>query len=133
VQNSGLLKNYKEAMSGNTYKTKSASKNSFFSWLERSLKLDGFIEQGIPLRFLPQLLFLAGLLIFYIGNKHFAEKTIRKMNRTESEVEDLRANYTTLKADYMFASKQSEVARRVQKFGLVESKIPPFKIIPDKK
>ncbi|MDA0195189.1 MAG: FtsL-like putative cell division protein [Bacteroidetes bacterium] len=121
-------------MSGNTFKIKSASsKNSFFSWLEKSLKVDDFVEQGIPLRFLPQLLFLAGLLIFYIGNKHFAEKTIRNINRTEREVEDLRADYTTLKAEYMFASKQSEVARRVGKIGLTESKIPPFKIIPEKK
>ena len=120
-------------MSGNSYKIKAESSgNSFFSWIANNIRVDGLIEQGIPLKFLPQLLFLAVLLIFYIGNKHFAEKTIRKINQTGIEVEDLRADYTTLKADYMFASKQSEVARRVKKFGLVESKIPPYKIIQDK-
>ena len=90
--------------------------------------MEGF-DQGIPLQFMPQLLFLAFLLIFYIGNKHFAEKTIRNINLLEGEVEDLRADYTTLKADYMFASKQSEVAKKVKRLQLVESKKPPFKIV----
>lgn len=116
-------------MSGNAFKiNKGSSRGSFFSWIERSLRLDG-LDQGIPLQFIPQLLFLTFLLIFYIGNKHFAEKTIRKINLVGSEVEDLRADYTTLKADYMFSSKQSEVAKRVKGMSLIESKEPPFKII----
>jgi len=45
------------------------------------------------------------------------------------EVEENRADYTSMKADYMFASKQSEVARRVNEFGLKENKMPPYKII----
>ncbi len=119
-------------MSGNAFKiNQGSSKGSFFSWMEKSLRLDG-LDQGIPLRFMPQLLFLTFLLIFYIGNKHFAEKTIRKINLVEGEVEDLRADYTTLKADYMFSSKQSEVAKRVKKMSLIESKEPPFKIVIEK-
>ena len=47
----------------------------------------------------------------------------------EAEVEDLRADFTTLKSEYMFASKQSEVARKVKKIGLQESRIPPYKIV----
>lgn len=122
------LRNYKE-MSGNTYKMKQRSSGgSFFSWIEKSLRLDSF-DQGIPLHFMPHLLFLAFLLIFYIGNKHFAEKTIRNINNIETEVEDLRADYTTLKADYMFASKLSEVAKRARRLNLVEGKEPPFKIV----
>jgi hypothetical protein len=116
-------------MSANTFKIKkNSSKGSFFSWVEKNLRIDGF-EKGIPLQFMPQLLFLAFLLIFYIGNKHFAEKTIRNISNIETEVEDLRADYTTLKADYMFASKLSEVAKRAGKLNLVESKEPPFKIV----
>jgi len=121
-------------MSGNFHKIKTESSgSSFFSWIGKNVRMDGLIEQGIPLKFLPQLFFLAALLIFYIGNKHFAEKTIRRINQTGSEVEDLRADYQTLKADYMFASKQSEVARRVKEFGLIESNIPPQKLIADKR
>jgi len=66
--------------------------------------------------------------LLYISNTHYAEKTVRKINSIQAEVEDLRADYTTLKADLMFASKQSEVARKVNAFGLKESLKPPYKI-----
>ena len=46
----------------------------------------------------------------------------------QAEVEDLRADYTTLKANLMFASKQSEVAKKVRDLQLKESLTPPFKI-----
>ena len=69
------------------------------------------------------------LSLIYISNTHYAEKTTRAINKAQSEVEDLRADFTTLKADVMFASKQSEVARRVKSLGLKESVKPPYKII----
>jgi hypothetical protein len=57
---------------------------------------------------------------------------VRKIDRLQSDVEDLRADYTTLKADIMYASKQSEVARRVKELGLKESLNPPFKVVVEK-
>ncbi|GAB3819323.1 hypothetical protein GCM10028895_17600 [Pontibacter rugosus] len=86
-------------------------------------------EEGVPLRFMPRILFLTGVTLFYIGNTHFAEKTIRKIDKVKVEVEDLRADYSTLKSDYMEASKQSEVARNVAPLGLEESSSPPFQVI----
>lgn len=70
--------------------------------------------------------------LFYIGNTHYAEKTVRKINHVQTKVEDLRADYTTMKSDLMFASKQSEVARKVKQFGLAESLNPPFKVVVEK-
>jgi hypothetical protein len=72
------------------------------------------------------------LAILYISNTHYAEKTVRDINAIQAEVEDMRADYTTLKADLMFASKQSEVARKVKDFGLKESLTPPYKIVVEK-
>ena len=96
-------------------------------------KVDRFLEretsQGLPVQYLPYILFFVVLGIFYIGNSHYADKTIRKIDKLEQEVEDLRADYTTLKSEYMFASKQSEVAKQVKKLGLEESEEPPFKIV----
>ncbi len=45
--------------------------------------------------------------LLYIGNTHYAEKTVRRIDAAQSEVEDLRADYTTLKSDLMFC-KQAE-------------------------
>ncbi|MEM9258657.1 MAG: FtsL-like putative cell division protein [Bacteroidota bacterium] len=80
------------------------------------------------MRFLPQILFLSFLCLLYIGNRHYAEKKIRSINQLETEVEDLRADYTTLKADFMYESKQSEVAKRAAVLGLEESKDSPILI-----
>lgn len=102
---------------------------SLFSSLEGRLKIDTYFEEGFPVKYLPKILFVLFLSLVYIGNSHSAEKTIRKINHMQTEVEDIRADYTTLKADLMFASKQSEVARRVKAIGLKESLNPPYKIV----
>lgn len=122
-------------MASNTYKIKNkdkSKKSSLFSLIGSKLKVDALFEKGLPAKYIPHTLFLTAIGIFYIGNNHWAEKTIRKIDKTQTEVEELRADYTSLKADYMFASKQSEVARKVSKIGLKESYTPPNKIVIDK-
>ena len=91
--------------------------------------MDQSLSEVIHIKFLPQILFVSALCILYIGNRHHAEKQVRTINRLEVIVADLRADYTTLKADYKFSSKQSEVARQAAVIGLKESDVPPFKII----
>lgn len=104
-------------------------KRNIFHLVENRLKLSKIFEGGLPVQYLPQILFSAALLLFYIGNAHYAERTTRQTDKLKTEVDDLRADYTTLKADLMFASKQSEVAKKVLPLGLEESSIPPYKII----
>jgi hypothetical protein len=120
-------------MTTNTYKISKGNKSrkSLFSFLETKLKLDSVFDGGLPSKYIPHTLFLTIIGIFYIGNNHWAEKTIRKIDKVQAEVEELRADYTSLKADYMFASKQSEVAKKVKDRGLKESSTPPNKIILD--
>jgi hypothetical protein len=122
-------------MAVNAYKvkTKEGKKKSLFSLLQSAVGLENIFENGLPVRYLPYIFFLTGMGIFYIGNSHYTEKTIRKIDKMQVEVEDLRADFTTLKSDYMFASKQSEVAKKVRAMGLIESSIPPFKIEVGKK
>lgn len=102
---------------------------SFFSGVESRLKLETYFEEGFPVQYLPKILFVMLLGLLYIGNTHYSEKTVRRIDHVQSEVEDLRADYTTLKSDLMFASKQSEVARRVKVIGLKESTNPPTKVV----
>lgn len=110
----------------------SSNGNSVFSGLEKKLKLESYFEEGFPVQHLPKIIFAMALGLFYIGNTHYAEKTVRKINHVQTEVEDLRADYTTMKSDLMFASKQSEVARKVKQFGLAESLNPPYKVVVEK-
>jgi len=109
-----------------------SSGTGFFSGIEKRLKLESYFEEGFPTQHLPKILFAMLLGLLYISNTHYAEKTVRKINASQAEVEDLRADYTTLKADLMFASKQSEVARKVKTLGLKESLRPPYKIAVEK-
>ena len=101
---------------------------SLFHLLDKYTRMDILFQDGLPVRYLPYILYLMVVTLFYIGNTHYAEKTIRKIDKIKVETEDLRADYTTLKSDYMEASKQSEVARNVESAGLVESSSPPYQI-----
>lgn len=93
------------------------------------MKIDVAFAHGLPVKYLPHILFVTAAGIFYIGNSHYAEKNLRRIDLLKGQVEDLRADYTTLKADHMFASKQSEVAKNVKKLGITESLRPPEKIL----
>jgi hypothetical protein len=117
----------------NKFKVKPKSKSKgiasgFFSGIERKLKLENYFEEGFPVKYLPKILFVMILGLIYISNTHYAEKTVRRINAIQADVEDLRADYTTLKSDLMFASKQSEVAKKVKQLQLKESLRPPYKI-----
>jgi hypothetical protein len=124
-------------MTANKHRIKSAKKSlpgkGMFSSLEKRLKLEYYFEDGFPVQYLPKILFVIALGLIYISNTHYAEKTVRRITAMQAEVEDLRADYTTLKADLMFASKQSEVARKVSVIGLKESLKPPYKVVVEDK
>ena len=125
-------------MAENTYRKKEENKikekeavaptRTVFQMIETSLKLNNVLSEGLPMKQMPRILFIIGLLIFYIGNTHYADKIVRNTAKTKAEVQDLRADYTTLKADLMFKSKQSEVAKRLAVLGLEESLTPPYKL-----
>ena len=120
--------------SGNTIRIKDAKQKrwSLFSVLSGYFKLDGLFGEGLPTRYLPQALFISLLAIIYIYNTHMADRMARNIDKLTLEVEDLRADFTTLKSEYMVQSKRSEISKRVAPIGLELSKEPPFKILVDK-
>src|SRR6185295_8156355 len=69
---------------------------------------------------IPFFLFLALLAVIYIYNGHYADKTIRNINRTAKEVKELQHEYKTVKSEVMFRSKQSELVKAVEPLGLKE-------------
>ena len=78
-------------------------------------------------------LFLAVLAVVYIYNGHYAENTIKDINRTAKELRELQYEYKTVKGELMMRGKQSELARAVEPLGLKELKTPPVKIVVNKK
>ncbi len=75
---------------------------------------------------IPFFLFLALLAVIYIYNGHYADKTIRNINRTAKEVKELEWEYKTVKKDLMKSGKLSEVAKAVEPLGLKELVTAPI-------
>jgi len=71
-------------------------------------------------RQVPFFLFLSIIAVIYIYNGHYADKTIRNINRTAKEVKELQWEYKTVKSEVMFQSKQSALAKAVEPLGLKE-------------
>jgi hypothetical protein len=111
--------------------TASPSNIAVFKYIEKKLNLPQFPEEGLPIQLLPIILFMSMILMVYIANNHYANKMIINITKTKKEVDELRVDYTYLKAAYMSDSKQSSIAERVEVIGLEESKTPPYKIKAD--
>jgi cell division protein FtsL len=75
---------------------------------------------------IPFFLFLSALAVVYIYNGHYADKTIRNINKVSKELRELQYEYKTLKSEVMFRSKQSEMAKAVEPLGLKELVVPPI-------
>ena len=64
-------------MAENTYRdsTERKANKGVFRMVEGLLKLDTFFDKGLPVRYLPYLLYVAAIGIFYIGNSHYAHRS----------------------------------------------------------
>lgn len=87
-----------------------------------------FLSNDKAVEMIPFILFLGVIAIFYIANGYYADDKIREVNKTSNEIKELRTEYISSKSDLMFVSKQSEIAKRVEKLGLKEPVVAPMKI-----
>jgi hypothetical protein len=117
-------------MSGNTIKQEEQEKQkpNGRSMLKKFSDFDFSITQENSMRFLPFMFYVSGLVILYIGNHHYGEKTIREIDSIQKEMKDLKADFYTLNAELSNKSIQSEVARMVSTTGLEELRIPPYRL-----
>ncbi len=124
-------------MSANSYKNtnekykKKPNKlfKSFFSIIDGS-----FLTKSRIIDLLPFFFYLMGLALLLIFNSYYAEKKVREKEELRNELIELRIRYITTKSELMFITNQSEIARKLEERGLVESTIPPRVIeIPEKK
>jgi cell division protein FtsL len=70
-------------------------------------------------------LFLCLLTVIYIANGHWADKTVRNINKTENELKDLQFEYKTVKSELMFKSEEAQVLKVAEPLGLkISNEIP---------
>jgi cell division protein FtsL len=75
---------------------------------------------------LPFFLFLSFLAVIYIYNGHYADRVVRDIGKTSRELQELQYEFKNLKSEVMFRSKQSELAKAVEPFGLKSLSSPPL-------
>ncbi len=96
--------------------------------------LDGSLFSGrTNLSAMRFILFLSALALFLIFNTYYAERKVREVEQLRHEMTELRINYIQTRSDYMFLTRQSEMARRLKAEGFIEPVEPPRQIVPDKR
>jgi hypothetical protein len=93
-------------------------------WINSKIEL----EEHLTANFLRKLVFLMFLCTIYIFFQHNFDKLIRNLNNTEQQVKERKAAYISHKSKYLFASKQSEVEKKLEGKGFEKSNDPPIKI-----
>lgn len=73
-------------------------------------------------------LYLSLLAMIYIGNTYSTERKYKEIERTKTELKELRYHYITIKSVLMFEGRQSEISKRASALQLKESGQPPYKI-----
>jgi len=107
----------------NNKKSKGSVARAFVGLLNGS-----FLTKENAVQRMPFLLFVTSLIIIYIGNTHYSEKTVRETDKITKELKELRSEHITTMFELMFKSRQSEVAKSVASVGLKEPVTPPVKI-----
>lgn len=132
MEGNTFKKRIKKGVANESRSSNPGNSKNIFALIEQKLKASELFGEGIPVNLVPPFLYAALLALVYIWSNHKAESTIREIEKLQQEVEDLRADVTTLEAEYMFSSKQSEVAKKIKVLNIYEIEEPPIKIIRDR-
>ena len=107
-----------------------------FNWLNRFLPLDKVFgekmpgkEERLPVKYFYYFGWIVILLVAYERIGFQSEEYVRNSIKLKKEVDDLRAEYTSIHAEYMKSGLQSVIIEKVKAEGLEENLIPPKKII----
>lgn len=94
-----------------------------------------FLSHESTMKRLPFIFFLCFMALCYIAVGYYADDQVRKVNILTSEIKELRTQYIVVKDSLVIKSKQTEVAKALEKMqtGIKESVVPPKKIIVKQK
>jgi hypothetical protein len=78
------------------------------------------------------LAFLGGLALLYIGNAHYAEYNVRRIQGLEDEIKEKRWLFMSLQSENMYNGLRSEVVENVREDGLRMHRGKPKKLLVPK-
>lgn len=107
---------------------KPKEKSKLTSAMQKAADFDFNISNDWLLKQIPFGLFVVGLLLLHIWNGHNTERVIRKTDKLNKEIKELRSEYISILSELMSESKQSTVAQKLDTLGIKELTTPPLKI-----
>ncbi len=96
--------------------------------LIRFMNMFGIFNRNQVVHNMPFILFLTLLVMGYIANSYYAERIIREIDKTKTDLKEKRAEYISTMSQLMYQSNQSELAKILQPYEIKESTEPPGKI-----
>ena len=94
----------------------------------RFMNMFGFFNRNQIVHSMPFILFVSLLIIGYIANSYYAEKIIREIDKTKTELKENRAEYISTMSRLMYQSNQSQVAKALEPYQVKETTQSPVKI-----
>jgi hypothetical protein len=107
---------------------KKRSQSNFSRSLIRFMNVFGIFNRNQIVHSMPFILFITILIIGYIANSYYAEKIIRDIDKTKTELKENRAEYISIMSRLMYQSNQSQVAKVLEPYQIKENTESPSKI-----
>ena len=107
---------------------KKKTRSAISRGLIRCMNVFGIFNRNQIVHSMPFILFVSLLIIGYIANSYYAEKIIREIDKTKTELKENRAEYISIMSRLMYQSNQSQVAKVLQPYQIKENTESPSKI-----
>ncbi len=100
--------------------------------LIRFINIFGVFDRNQIVRAMPFILFITVMIIGYIANSYYAERIVRDINKTKTELKEKKAEHISVQSALISDKKQSSVAKSLEEMEIKESTEPPFLIHKEK-
>ena len=112
-------------MPKNKTRQKETQKRTGFARNVNAVLSGKFLTRAYVLSHLGFIFFCVFIMVCYIGYGYFAEKNLKELAQSESDLQELKARNLSTHAKLEQLKQQSHVAQSIKNLGLVESTAPP--------
>jgi len=115
-------------MPKNKTKKKETQKRRGFARNVNAVLSGKFLTREYVLSNLGFIFFCVFIMVCYIGYGYYAEKNLKELAQSQSDLQELKARNLSTHARLEQLKQQSQVAQSIKNLGLVESTSPPVVI-----